>query len=219
MIAMEMEQVDRSAKTVEEAVEMALKELDANREEAEIEVLSQGKQGFLGIGSEPARVRVRKLPPSEHAASTAMEVVNKLLSTAGARTLATLRVARDPDTGGPIVDITGEDSGLLIGRQGETLRALQFLVNTLVRKRMQQESVRVVLDIERYRERRHNSLRELAFRVADRVAQSGKAIPLEPMQAAERRVIHVALSEHPRVTTESSGVGDGRRVTITPKQD
>ena len=147
-----------------------------------------------------------------------MEVVNKLLSTAGARTLATLRVARDPDTGGPIVDITGEDSGLLIGRQGETLRALQFLVNTLVRKRMQQESVRVVLDIERYRERRHNSLRELAFRVADRVAQSGKAIPLEPMQAAERRVIHVALAEHPRVTTESSGVGDGRRVTITPKQ-
>ncbi len=215
---MEIEQVVRSAKTVEEAIEMALKELDADREEAEIEILSQGKPGFLGIGSEPARVRVKKFPPSEHAAAIAMDVVNKLLSNAGVRTLTTLRVARDPDTDGPVIDITGDDSGLLIGRQGETLRAMQFLVNILVRQQMKQDSVRVVLDIERYRERRHNSLKELALRVADRVSTSGKAIPLEPMQPAERRVIHIALADHPRVTTESIGAGDGRRVTITPKQ-
>ena len=216
---MEIEQVERSAKTVEEAIEVALKELDANREEAEIEILSRGKPGFLGIGSEPARVRVKKLPPSEHAASTAMEVVTKLLSATGVQTMTTLRVARDPDSGGPIIDITGDDAGLLIGRRGETLRALQFVVNLLVQRKIQQEPVRVVLDIERYRERRHNSLRELALRVADRVATSGKAIPLEPMPAAERRVIHVALSEHPRVSTESSGMGEGRRVTITPKRN
>jgi len=216
---MEMEQVERSAKTVEEAIEVALKELDVNKEEAEIEILSRGKPGFLGIGSEPARVRVKRLQPSEHAASTAMEVVTKLLSTAGVQTMTTLRVARDPDTGGPIIDITGDDAGLLIGRRGETLRALQFVVNLLVQRQLQQEPVRVVLDIERYRERRHNSLKELALRVADRVSTSGKAIPLEPMPPAERRVIHVALSEHPRVTTESSGMGEGRRVTITPKRN
>jgi len=215
---MEMEQVTRSAKTVEEAIEVALKELDANREEAEIEILSRGKPGFLGIGSEPARVRVKRLPPSEHAASKAMEVVTKLLSSAGVQTLTTLRVARDPDIGGPIIDITGDDAGLLIGRRGETLRALQFVVNLLVQKQVDQEPVRVVLDIERYRERRHNSLRELALRVADRVATSGKAVPLEPMPPAERRVIHVALSEHSKVSTESSGMGEGRRVTITPKR-
>ena len=207
-----------SGKTVEEAIEVALKELDASREEVEIEILSQGKAGFLGIGSEPARVRVRKLLPSQNSAALAMDVVNKILSGAGARILATLRSAYDDETGGPVIDITGEDSGLLIGRRGETLRALQFLVNLLVNRRLGDENVRVVLDIERYRERRNNSLHDLALRVADKVATTGRAVALEPMSAAERRIIHVTLSDHPRVSTESSGIGEGRKVTIAPRK-
>ena len=207
-----------SAKTVEEAIEVALKELDADREEVEVEILSRGKPGFLMIGSEPARVRVRKIPSDQSAASLALSVVNNLLSKADVQTMATVRSAHDPDTGGPLIDIMGEDSGLLIGRRGETLRALQFLVNLILKKRLGEESVRVILDIERYRERRHNSLHDLALRVADRVANSGRPVSLEPMNAAERRVIHVSLADHASVTTESSGVGENRNVTISPKE-
>ena len=133
--------------------------------------------------------------------------------------MATLRSAHSPDSGGPVIDITGDDSGLLIGRRGETLRALQFLVNLAVRNSLGGEGVRVILDVERYRERRHNSLHEMALRVADRVANTGRAISLEPMPAAERRVIHMALADHPGVSTESTGFGDSRQVTVAPKED
>ena len=147
-----------------------------------------------------------------------MDVVNEILSATGAQTLTTLRSAHDSDTGGPIIDITGDDSGLLIGRRGETLRALQYLVNLVVRRRLDMEDVRVVLDIERYRERRRNSLHDLALRVADTVANTGRPISLEPMPAADRRVIHMTLADHARVSTQSSGMGDTRKVTITPKR-
>lgn len=214
-----MEERLMTGKTVEEAIELALKELDARREEVEVEILSRGKPGFLGIGSEPARVRLRKFPEGGNSAALALDVVNKILSKAGVQILTTLRSAYDPDTGGPVIDITGEDSGLLIGRRGETLRSLQFLVNLVVRNSPDNENVRVVLDIERYRERRYNSLHELALKVATTVAGTGRSISLEPMPAAERRIIHVALSDHPRVSTESSGIGENRKVTITPKKE
>ncbi len=172
----------------------------------------------MGIGNEPARIRVRHLSGTGNAAGVAIEVVNRMLTGAGVQTMTTLRSANDPDTGGPIIDITGDDSGLLIGRRGEALRALQYLVNLVTNKKLGNESVRVVLDIERYRERRQKSLREMALRVAEKVASSGRSIPLEPMSAAERRVIHMALADHPKVSTESSGMGESRKVTIAPKE-
>lgn len=207
-----------SGRTVEEAIEVALKELDADRDEVEVEILSRGKPGFLGFGAEPARVSVRKLTSVGNAASLALDVLNKILARSGVQTLTTLRSAHDPDSGGPVIDITGEDAGLLIGRRGETLRALQYIVNLAVKNTLKDVDVRVSLDVERYRERRNNSLHEMALRVAERVAGTGRAIPLEPMPAAERRIIHIALADHPRVTTESSGVGEIRKVTISPKR-
>ena len=213
-----MEQRTMSGRTVEEAIEVALKELDADRDEVEVEILSRGKPGFLGFGAEPARVSVRKLTSVGNAASLALDVLNKILARSGVQTLTTLRSAHDPDSGGPVIDITGEDAGLLIGRRGETLRALQYIVNLAVKNTLKDVDVRVSLDVERYRERRNNSLHEMALRVAERVAGTGRAIPLEPMPAAERRIIHIALADHPRVTTESSGVGEIRKVTISPKR-
>ena len=213
-----MEVREVSAKTVEEAIEIALRELDASREEAEVEILSRGKPGFLGIGGEQARVRVKRLPPGAAAAPVAVEIVSKLLAAVGTDTTITLRSAHDDESGGPVIDIMGDDSGLLIGRRGETLRALQFLVNLMVRPRIGEESTRVILDVERYRERRHNTLKALAKRAADRVAASGRPIALEPMSPSERRVVHVALADHPRVTTQSTGVGDSRQVNITPRR-
>ena len=146
-----------------------------------------------------------------------MGIVNKILAAMGVHTITTLKSANDPDSGGPSIDITGDDSGLLIGRRGETLRALQFLVNLIVRNNLKEDAVRVVLDIERYKERRNSSLTDMALRVAEKVAGSGRAVSLEPMPPAERRVVHMALADHPRVSTESNGVGDSRKVVIAPK--
>jgi spoIIIJ-associated protein len=207
-----------SARTVDEAIELALKELDADRDEAEVEVLSRGKSGFLGIGAELARVRVTRISLDSNAAALASETVGRILQAAGVSVSRTLRAAHDPDVGGPIIDLSGEDSGLLIGRRGQTLQSLQFLVNLIVRKKFGQE-VRVALDVEHYRQRREASLRDMATKVASRVVQSGRSIPLEPMSPADRRIIHTTLADDPGVSTESTGEGDNRKVTIMPARN
>ena len=221
-----------SARTVEEAIELALKELDAGRDEAEVEILSRGKAGFLGIGAELARVRVTLLnarqagaSPAEGqtaegqtAASLATAAVGRILEAAGVDVTRTLRSAHDEEAGGPVIDLAGEDSGLLIGRRGQTLQALQFLVTLIVRKQLG-EDVRVILDVENYRQRRESSLRDMAAKVASRVAQTNRSITLEPMSPADRRIIHTSLSKHPEVRTESAGEGENRKVTIMPRRD
>ena len=224
------EPLEMSARTVEEAIELALKELDVDRDEAEVEVLSRGKAGFLGIGAELARVRVRPLsagagsavsaavPGERSPATLATAAVAQILDAAGVNVTRTLRSAHDQDAGGPVIDLAGEDSGLLIGRRGQTLQALQFLVTLIVRKQMG-EDVRVVLDVENYRQRRETSLRDMAAKVASRVAQTNRSITLEPMSPADRRIIHTSLSEHPEVRTESAGEGENRKVTIMPRRD
>ncbi len=212
-----MEEIVMSARTVDEAIELALKELDVDRDEAEVEILSRGKTGFLGIGSEVARVRVNKISQDRNAAGVATATVSRILEAAGVNVTRTLRTANDPETGGPIIDLAGEDSGLLIGRRGQTLQALQFLVNMIVRKEF--DGVRVMLDVENYRQRRETSLRDMAAKVAARVAQTNRSITLEPMPPADRRIIHTSLSDHPGVTTESTGEGEGRKVMVMPKRD
>ena len=222
------EPLEMSARTVEEAIELALKELDVDRDEAEVEVLSRGKAGFLGIGAELARVRVSRLDGGsaggsadageQSAASVATAAVGRILEAAGVNVTRTLRSAHDPEAGGPVIDLAGEDSGLLIGRRGQTLQALQFLVTLIVRKKLG-EDVRVVLDVENYRQRRENSLRDMAAKVATRVAQTNRSITLEPMPPADRRIIHTSLAEHPGVRTESAGEGENRKVTIIPRRD
>ena len=207
-----------SARTVEEAIELALKELDVDRDEAEVEILSRGKAGFLGIGAELARVKVTKISEGRTAASTAVETISRILEHAGVNVSRTLRAANDPDSGGPVIDLEGEDSGLLIGRRGQTLAALQFLVNMIVRKEFG-DGVRVVLDVEHYRQRREASLRDMATKVASRVVQSSRSVTLEPMNAADRRIVHTALTDYVGVTTESSGMGEDRKVTISPARD
>ena len=222
------EPLEMSARTVEEAIELALKELDVDRDEAEVEILSRGKAGFLGIGAELARVRVTPLgggapaavaeDGEQSAAALASAAVGRILQAAGVNVTRTLRSSHDPDSGGPVIDLAGEDSGLLIGRRGQTLQALQFLVTLIVRKELG-EDVRVVLDVENYRQRRENSLRDMAAKVASRVAQTNRSITLEPMSPADRRIIHTSLSQHPGVRTESAGEGENRKVTIMPRRD
>ena len=249
-----MESVVRTARTVEEAEELALKELGVDRSEVEVEILSRGKAGFLGIGAEVARVRVTRLgatpvadgdsgegavadsgelseeatavgsretaPPQAEegtVAGLALVALNNILTSSGVDVSCSVRVANDPEVGGPIIDIAGDDSGLLIGRRGQTLQSLQFVVNMIIRKEFG-ESARVVLDVERYRQRREASLRDMASKVADRVQQTGRSITLEPMSAADRRIIHISLSEREGISTESVGFGDDRKVSIIPQR-
>ena len=164
-----------------------------------------------------ARVRVALIQEGGDAASVAMEAMNRILSLAGVEVVSTLRSANDSEVGGPIIDLSGVDSGLLIGRRGQTLQALQFVVNMITRQELGR-GVRVALDVEHYRQRREASLGDMARKVADRVVQTGRGITLEPMTAADRRVVHLSLANHQGVSTESIGFGDDRKVTIIPSR-
>ena len=145
----------------------------------------------------------------------ASEILNSLISKMGVEVIASLTEAHSEEMGGPVFDIDGDDSGLLIGRRGETLRSLQFLVNFMVSRRLG-ERARIMLDVAGYQQRRINSLKTMARKVAGRVSSSGRSIALEPMPPNERRIVHIALSGRSDVETESTGDGDGRKVVVFP---
>ena len=208
-----MRMIETTAKTKEEAIEIALKELDVGREEVEIDVVSAGKAGILGIGSELARVRVTLLEEPADVVRITTDVLSNLMSKLDVSVVTNLKQAWNEDLGGPVFEIEGEDSGLLIGRRGETLRALQFLVKVLVGRRMEARA-NLMVDVEGYKERRYQSLTNLAQRVAQRVANSGHSVTLEPMPPDERRIVHMAIADHPNVTSESMGEGPGRQVVV-----
>ena len=166
------------------------------------------------VASPPAAVAEANTP-----AEAAMQAVQRILETVGADVDVSLRSAHDEFTGGPVIDINGPDSGLLIGRRGNTLQSLQFIVQSIVRQRFDEENIRVALDVEQYRQRREDSLREMADRVANRVSQTGRSITLEPMPPSDRRVIHLFLDSREGIRTESVGYGESRKVQIIPDRD
>ena len=159
-----------------------------------------------------------RLGTTQTLASPAMQVLGRLLSLMGVEAVPTIRSAGGGGDDPPIIDIQGNDSGLLIGRRGETLRALQFVVNLLLSREISGQG-HVIIDVEQYRQRRYTSLQQLALRIAERVAATGRPATLEPMPPAERRVIHVALADHPQVLTQSEGEGEERQVSIRPKRE
>lgn len=213
-----MTTIEITAKTPEEAIEIALKELDVEREEVEIDVVSRGKSGILGLGAEPARVRVTVLDKPPDVVKVTAEILDELISKMGVAAVVSLRTAHDEDVGGPVFDIDGDDSGLLIGRRGETLRGLQSLVS-LIAGRQLGDRVNMFVDIAGYQQRRYEVLTSLAQRVAQRVASTGRPITLEPMPPNERRVVHMALADNPGVSTVSTGFGEGRQVVVEPSQE
>ena len=210
-----METLEVTGRSVEEAIEIALDQLGAERDQVEVDVISPGKGGILGFGAEPARVLVTLTTRPSGLLAISKLTLDNLLRTMKVSALTTLRPQEPGQEDTVELDIEGEDSGLLIGRRGETLRSLQFVVNLLVSQRSEG---RVVLDVEGYRERHYASLRTLATRVAERVAATGRSVTLEPMAANERRIVHITLSDHPEVTTESSGIGEARKITVYPQQ-
>ena len=208
-----MREIVMTARTVEEAIELALKELDVDRVEVEVNVISRGKSGILGIGGESAKVRVEVIDSPSDTIKAATEVIDEVVSLLGISVVSTLTQAEQEEIGGPAFDLEGDDAGLLIGRRGETLKSFQFLIRHIVSQRLGARA-NVNVDVEGYQERRYQSVANLARRVAQRVADTGRSISMEPMPANERRIVHMALSAHPNVTTESFGEGAGRQVVV-----
>jgi spoIIIJ-associated protein len=230
-----VESLEITARTVREAIEIAIAKTGQPEESLDISILSEGSRGILGIGSEQARILVSVMgPPASElepaieqngtrlgrgeTAAVAVEVLQTLLDGMHLPVGITVRrpapdadLAEEPIT----LDVTGENMGILIGRRGETLSSLQFLTNMIVSRRTQHWP-RIVIDIEGYRIRREEYLKNLARRLAERVQASGQPVSFDPMPAHERRIIHIYLRGSHSVTTESTGQGDDRRVVVYP---
>ncbi len=204
-----MKTVEKTAKTVEEAIAEALAELHAEQGDVEIEVLDEGEKGFLGFGKKEARVRVTEKPNAE---KRIKEFLNGLFAIAGEDVTVTVSQADDR----MVADLSGPDMGIVIGKRGETLDALQHLTSLYV-NRGDAEFVHLTLDCENYRAKRAKSLESFAANVAAKVAKTRRTVTLEPMSAYERRIIHASLQNHPDVTTYSTGQGPGRRVVVCLK--
>lgn len=254
--------VEKTAKTVEEAVAAALKELNITAEEAVIEVLEEGKKGLFGFFGKDAKVRVTakevvvEETVVETAAPEAAPVVETVVETEvkeEAPAAFEERAAREPkkfvvndeavakareflqkvfnamkievvmekfvnkNDGSVTFKLHGADMGILIGKHGQTLDSLQYLTN-LVANKNSAERVRVIIDVEDYRDRRIETLNRLAYRLADKVKRSGERVSLEPMNPHERKIIHMALQNDRRVTTLSEGDEPYRHVVIELKK-
>ena len=221
-----MESLEISAKTVEEAIQHALEQLGLSRDEVEVNVLKEGRSGVLGLGVEEARISVRPLVPmpkeEDGVVETAKGVIERLLTVMGLS--ASVVPYTEPLIEGekaanaPIAfNINGDDLGILIGRRGQTLSCLQYIVRLIVSHQMKVE-VPITIDVEGYKQRRLESLRALAQRLAEQVSDKKSPFTLEPMPAYERRIIHLTLAGHPDVATHSIGFGEARKVVIAPKE-
>lgn len=215
-----MEAIEISAKSEEEAVALALAELGLGRSDVEVVILKKGRSGILGFGGQEVTVKVTPIEELSEdkigAVSISKEVLENMLSMMGIEASVNLEERGEGDERVATLDIRGDDLGILIGRRGETLTSLQYLVS-LILSRQAKARVSIVVDVEGYRERRRDSLRLLAQRLAERVTSTGKSVTLEPMPPNERRIIHLELHDHPDITTQSTGYGMDRRVAIVSK--
>jgi spoIIIJ-associated protein len=203
-----MKKVIVSGKTVEDAVKNGLSQLNVGEDRVRVHVLEQPSKGFLGlIGSKDAKVELELIPdPIEEAVRFLQEVL------AAMKLEISIETVRKKE--GTFIDLSGDQLGILIGRRGQTLDALQYLTN-IVANRYSTSHVKLFLDAEHFRERRRKTLEALSQRLADRVVRTKKDVVLEPMSPQERKIIHSQLQDHPKVKTYSKGEDPNRRVVIT----
>ncbi len=226
-----MNSVETEGKTIEEAIRKACEELNAAREDLDIEILANGSSGFLGlVGAKKAQIRATRkkdlaplaqeapalgAPPVGTAAlgEMAKKTVEDLLRLLGVEAGVELKDESDRI----LLSIKSDGSGLLIGRKGETLDALEYLVTKMVHKGAEDKK-RIVIDTENYRSRREESLVQLAHRLADKAKRLGRPVTISPMNAHDRRIIHLALQDDKSLHTRSTGTGLFRRVVISPEK-
>lgn len=228
--------LEKIGPSVDDAISAGLEELGIPADLVDVEVLDSGSRGLLGIGGRQARVRlsVKTISGTEPLISqpaqaihpgtedellrVSKETVIKLLEQMKIPATVTSRYGEpDENREAPVlVEVNGNDLGVLIGRRAEILNAMQYIVNLIVSKQVE-HWVQVLVDVEGYRARRERQLRQMARRMADQAVKTGHRQLLEPMPASERRIVHLELREHPGVTTQSVGEEPARKVTIVPK--
>ena len=207
-----MEFIEVSAKTVEDALTEASIKLGVTSDQLQYEVIEKGTSGFLGIGSKNAVIKVcKKLSVEE----SIKEFLGKVFQAMGIE--ATVSVNVDKETKNIDVDLAGPDMGVLIGKRGQTLDSLQYLTNLAINKQSD-EYYKVKIDTEDYRQRRKDTLENLAKNIAYNVKKTKRPVSLEPMNPFERRVIHSALQNDKFVTTHSEGEEPYRHVVVTFKK-
>jgi spoIIIJ-associated protein len=218
--------VEATGETVGEAKWSALRELERmapgiDRDAVQFQVVSEGERGLLGVGYTPARVVATVERPGETAPPRAEEgeaaVAHELLE----RTLVALGVSAsvkvDEDDEAVTATVTGNDIGVLIGRHGQMIDALQYLANAIAHRAVGDDRRRIVVDAAGYRARRASTLEALARRSAEQASATRSRVELEPMSAVERRLVHEALKDDPEVSTESEGVEPHRYVVVIPR--
>lgn len=201
-----------SGKTLEAAIERGARELGVSVDQVSYEVIAEAKKGFLGFGEQPAKVKViYELLPID----IGVNFVKTLIEDMQIEAEVTLS---ENDEGNKVISITGDDAGMLIGHHGETLDQLQYLVNLAANKKADEDDdrayTRILVDIEGYRAKREQTLRNLARRTAARVLKYKRSITLEPMCAYERRIIHSEVQGISGVMTNSIGVENNRRIVV-----
>jgi spoIIIJ-associated protein len=232
-----MDHVEAEGDSIDQAIENALKLLGVERDKITVDILSEGKKGILGFGAQKARIRaVLRKPaiggqvpeshaegPSSAAAEAAVigpkakEVLAEILNLMGISAAVELRAGEKADE--TVLEIRAANSGLLIGRKGQTLEALQYLVSRIAGERGSAEGPHIVVDIENYRQRRRKSLEDMALRLGEKAKRQRKTVTVDALSAADRRIIHAALQDDPWVTTKSLGQGSYRRLLIIPEGD
>lgn len=217
-----MKELEVSAKTVDEATRVALEQLGVTRDEVEVTVIKKGKSGVLGMGAEDAVIRVSiledepQLEAVPDVAIIAKQVLTDLLK--AMKIDATVEAIISAEAGVPVsLNIEGDDLGVLIGRRGQALSSLQYLVRLIVAEKVKQW-ISINVDVDWYKKRHYDALRKLALRLAEQVARRKHPITMEPMPPDERRIIHITLANNPDVTTQSTGEGNSRRVVIQSRK-
>lgn len=205
-----MEYIEISAKTVEDALTEALVKLRTTSDKIEYEVIEKGSTGFLGIGSKPAIIKVRKKYTVEDNIREFLENIFSVMD-------LDVEIVITNEENNYAVDLKGEDMGVLIGKRGQTLDSLQYLTNLAVNKNTE-EHVKIKIDTEDYRNRRKETLENLAKNIAYKVKRTKRTVSLEPMNPFERRIIHSALQNDRFVATHSEGEEPYRHVVVTLKR-
>lgn len=207
-----MEFIEVTAKTVDDAITESLVKLGTTSDKIEYEVIEKGSNGFLGIGSKMAKIRVRKKSDVEDFVRDFLEDVFRAMDME-----VEIMITKSEDGKNVDVELKGREMGVLIGKRGQTLDSLQYLTNLAVGKQVN-EYVKVKLDTEDYRKRRKETLENLARNIAYKVKRTKRPVSLEPMNPFERRVIHSALQNDRYVSTHSEGEEPYRHVVVTLKR-
>ncbi|UOR10755.1 RNA-binding cell elongation regulator Jag/EloR [Halobacillus amylolyticus] len=204
-----MKQMTATGKTVEEAVQSAIEQLQASRDQVNIEVIDEGKKGFFGVfGTKPAIVKVSIIKdPVQDAETFILEVAEQMGSP--------VQVKTEVDGRDIFIELTGDKIAMLIGKRGQTLNSLQYLIQLAINRESEQFYT-VMLDAEGYRARRKETLETLAHRLADKALRTGDMVKLEPMPSYERKIIHASLQDNQNVETDSAGKDPKRHIVIRP---